>query len=598
MSVHRAERIHKDSRFRIAPLNVGRSPNRKPFIVGFDSEAEDGIPFMFQFSLPNTAESDCILMAVAPGLHKGLHTFMTAIHRIAIARTREYIIFGFNLTYEFTQLFHDIEPMVRLVEDFTIPYIYDATDETQHHYTIRVANEKRHFVTIRNDETHVTIKLYDAASYFPTSLDRAAKSVGIESKLDKPPTFTRADSGSETFRAYAARDAFITRRLGEQIMTWHEQYDVRTCISAPHFASSVFRRQFLTATIPLAEPVELEQYGLASYHGGKNGYYRGGPTAIPDVFNYDIRSAYPEAMRQLPDPTQSEWETTSNYRMGSHGIWRISGDYQPCTFGGMQTLDGSWNVQPGPFVDAFVTGYEIDRMLAHGEISIRDADGWIMAGPSGGPLVEYVDQFYEQKRTATDPTLKLLAKLLLNSLYGKFFQKVAIGRTGTLRLHRDGSMEWTTTDPDQPYDYVAGGLYHPPIASLITGFVRAKIHGLEHKYDAIMTSTDGLFATRPPDPTDIGDRLGSLDVTAGRLRIWRERLYIFDSHDGEQKYALHGFRGKVGDLEAIPLAPGQYEYDAQQVITLALSTRRLNGVQYAPGTFARLPFMLDLSAHP
>lgn len=595
MSLHRAERIYKDQRFGIRPLRTGRS-DRAPYIVGFDSEAESGIPFMFQFSLPDGSENDVLLVPIPVNVHAGLDAFMTVIHRIAVQRDREYIVFGYNLTYEFTQLFHDIEPMIRLVEDFVIPYEYDADDERQYRYTIRVANGKRHFITIRNEDTHVTIKLYDAASFFPSSLEKAARSVGIVGKLDKPPLFTRAESETDAFRAYARRDAFITRKLGEQIIAWHESNDVRTCISAPHFAASVFRRRFLTTEIPLAEPRELEQYGLSSYHGGKNGYYLDGPQRLEQVWNVDIRSAYPEAMRQLPDPTESVFEHVDSYRIGEHGVWRISGEYHPCRFGGMQRLDGSWTVPPGPFIDQYVTGYEIDAMLRHGEVSIRDADGWLMQGPSGGPLAEYVDTYYEQKRTATDPTLKQLSKLLLNSLYGKFFQKVGIGRTGTLHVHRDGSMEWTITDPDQPYDWVAGGLYHPPIASLITGFVRAKIHDLEHRYDSLMTSTDGLFARNAPEPSMLGDRLGMLDASRGTLRIWRERLYIFDAENGERKTALHGFRGKAADLERIPLARGRYAYQAQQVITLGLSTRRIRGMTYAPGTFAVADFELDLTA--
>jgi hypothetical protein len=85
-------------------------------------------------------------------------------------------------------------------------------------------------------------------------------------------------------------------------------------------------------------------------------------------------------------------------------------------------------------------------------------------------------------------------------------------------------------------------------------------------------------------------------VTRGRLQIWRERLYVFDGDDGKRKYALHGFRGSVDDLLRIPLTRGRFDYSGQQVVTLALSTRRLNGVRYDPGTFAQLPFVLDLTA--
>jgi hypothetical protein len=606
MSELRAERIWRRDHFRIAPLRAGRL-KREPYIIGFDSEAENGIPFMLQFDFP---DRPTLLAHVKRRKHEALRVFMEVVHRVCTSRRREYLIYGFNLTYEFTQLFHDLEPFVRLADDFMVPYVYNDADPSipPHVYQIRAANNKRHFLTIRNMKTQRAVKVYDAASFFPSSLENAARSIGIPGKLGKPPVFTRRQARTKLFREYAARDAVIARGLGEQIVAWHEQYDVRTCISAPHFAASVFRRRFMTAEIPLAKPRELEQYGLYSYHGGKNGYYRDGPHAIENVYNYDIRSAYPEAMRQLPNVEQAQWSRVVGYRPASHGVWRIVADYRRCTFRGMQTVSGSWGVPSGRVAPAFLTTYEIDAMLRRDEITIHDAEGWVMEGPPGGPLVAYVDEFYEQKRTATDDTLRLLAKLLLNSLYGKFFQKTALGDAGIGVILPNGELEWQISDPDVDFDYKAGGLYHPPIASLITGFVRARMHGLEHKYDAIMTSTDGLFATKAPDPADIGPALGMLDAKAGRLRIWRERLYIFDagSHGVEDcgaratctdhKVALHGFRGSASELAAVPLTRGIYNYAAQQVVTLALSTRLLNGVQYDPGTFARLPFLLDLTA--
>jgi hypothetical protein len=590
-----AGRIWKDRHFRIEPIRAGRL-KRKPYVIGFDSEAEHGRPFMFQFSLPDESEQEAHLLSIGRGKFAGLNAFMDVIHNVCMRRDREYIVFGFNLTYEFTQLFRDVEPFIRLADAFIIPYTYNM-DGQWADYTIRVFNNKRHYASIRNDRTHVVVRLLDAASFFPTSLDKAAHSIGITGKLDKP-IFTRRQARTKAFREYARRDAYITRLLGEQIIRWHEQYDVRTCISAPHFASSVFRRKFLQARIPLARPRELEQYGLYSYHGGKNGYYHDGPTELPNVYNYDIRSAYPEAMRQLPDPEQAEWQRVDDYQPGGHGVYRIVGEYRRCKFRGMQTLDGSWNTPSGIVDAAYLTSYEIDAMLQRGELVIHHADGWRIDpdSPSGGPLAAYVDMFFEQKRNATDDTLRLLAKLLLNSLYGKFFQKVPLGDVGIGIIQADGELGWHLSNPEQSHDYKAGGLYHPPIASLITGFVRAKIHGLEHRYDAIMTSTDGLFAFASPDPSVIGTDLGMLDVTRGRLQIWRERLYVFDGDDGKRKYALHGFRGSVDDLLRIPLTRGRFDYSGQQVVTLALSTRRLNGVRYDPGTFAQLPFVLDLTA--
>jgi hypothetical protein len=231
------------------------------------------------------------------------------------------------------------------------------------------------------------------------------------------------------------------------------------------------------------------------------------------------------------------------------------------------------------------------------------SDGWVMVGErTGGSLADFVDTFFEMKRTTKGPQ-RATAKLMLNSLSGKFFQKTALGDVGQLVADLDLETGRYLTvgeaqaNPDLPYDYQAGGLYHPPVASLITGYVRAHIHRLEHKYWAVATSTDGLFARQAPWVSDLGDELGQLTAEHGRLDIWRERLYEFmpEGPVGKRKVALHGFRGSADDLRMIPLTPGVYEYTARHAMTLREAQQQHGGQRYRAGQFAALRFTLDLS---
>lgn len=594
MSIYRAGRIIKPKHFGLRPLQRGRG-KRTPYIIGFDSESEDSRAFTLQFSLPETDEDETYIEYVPRRKHAALHVFMRAIHETCVSRKYEHLIYGFNLAYEFTQLFHDFADDAKNAADFEFDYI--MPDSARYRWT--VYNNKRHYAVIVNLSTRVRIRFLDAYAFFSTSLAKAAAMLGMPPKLEAPE-FKRKEWQTPTFQEYARRDAYITRLLGERIMQMHDDYDVATCISAPHFASSVFRRKFLDDEIDLPSE-HLEQYGLYAYHGGKNGYYRDGPADIIGVYAYDIRSAYPEAMRQLPHPAWSTWSIAREYQPNTHSIWRATIEYDPCVFRGVQNIAGTWLGYGGRFT-VYATGYEIDAMLEQRECRIIRCVGYVMTGPSGGPLVRYVDTFYRMKADANDDTERVTAKLFLNSLYGKFFQKVGIGAVGRYIWE---TSDYIAGDLEQEHDYIAGGLYHPPIAALITGYVRAKIHRLEHKYTALMTSTDGIFATRAPIRGDIGRDLGMLDVSRGRLRIWRERLYIFDSvdHPVEEcrdvscdghKDARHGFRASVRDLAKIPLERGRYEYDGKQVVTLGMSTRRFDGAYHQPGSFVVLPFALDI----
>lgn len=617
MAVYASARIRKPPYFRLAPLTRGRT-DRPAYVIGFDSEAERGKPFLFQFAHPNGRcpihAVDCDVLDVGTEKHAGMWTLVDYIADHCTRKDVEYIVFGFNLQYEWTQLFHDVPHELKIADDF------DVTLQTGKLNTarIRATNNKRFMATVEMGGTKRRVKLIDAMAGWVgaghVSLDAAAKIIGVGSKLPKPPEFSRKAARTPAFIAYAKQDAILTQKLGEYIAELHVTYDVPTCISAPHFAARVFRRRYLTQEIP-APPDVLEQYGLDSYHGGKNGFYLLKPALLKDIWHYDIRSAYPEAMRQLPNIETSTWEAADKYEPNAHAIWEISGTVVRCKYRAAMHHDARW--LSGRFDKVRITSYELDAALKLGEIKITRCVGWVMRGEPGGPLVKYVDEFYAQKRYAKNDTGKAAAKLFLNSLYGKFFQKTPLGNVTGWDIDTN---EMVTTDPEQDYDYEAGGLYHPPIASLITGYVRAKIHGLEHRYKAVMTSTDGFFAYEPPDETMLGSELGMLSAEIGSLRIWRERLYVFTPrkivHEKDcpancskthETYALHGFRGKLDQLKQMPLSAGiAFHYAAQAMITLKMSTRTYlcddakctKRHKYQPGEFVGLPFDVLLTARP
>ncbi len=577
-----------EATFNIAPLKSDRG-KRSTYVIGFDSEAERGKPFLFQFGHP---DEHVDLLEVPNKKWAGIYTFFDYLDRFCAtnsAKTTEYIVFGFNLNYEWTQLFRDLSFETRNADEFEVDLILPSTSRIK----IRATNNKRYWLTAEFGKTKRRVKLVDAHAFVVGSLDTVGELLGLGRKLKKPKKFSRASLKDTKFLDYAKQDAILTQKVGSYIIGLHEQFNVRTTISAPHYASTVFRKVFLETNVPLAEP-DVEQLGLLAYHGGKNGFYLDKPTLIKDVWYIDIRSAYPEAMAQLPDITKGRWRYSKNYVPNSHSIWKITARNNQCKYRCLQTLYGEW-ISGAGIVTTFSTGYEIDQALIQGDIDLIKAEGYVYDGPSGGPFVSYVDHFYAMKRNATTAGEKALAKLALNSLYGKTFQKVPIGNVGIINVLTG---EMSTRDETQPYDFKAGGLYHPGFAALITGFVRAKIHGMEHKYGAIATSTDGIFAYSKPDENDVGQELGKLDCEVGKLRILRERDYSFRPNDGSKpKYAFHGFRGTKEQFDRIPLkADFTYKYRAEQMVTLRMSRVELKGVRYEPGMFVELPYEFVIPA--
>lgn len=575
------KRVMKPKWFSFGPLKRGRF-NRDTYVIGFDSEAEGGKPFLYQFAHP---DGHVDLLDVGRGRYESLRIFVDYLWRTCTRSNVEYVVFGFNLQYEYTQLFRHCGDAVYASE-----FVLDASNGA---WQIRALNDKRYTFVIEWMKQKRQIRVVDAMAFLPMSLDAASKLVHTGAKLAKPTEFSRKASHTPKFIAYAKQDAILTQKLGEHIVEWHRNADINQTISAPMLAARVFRRKYLKTTLPDLTP-DLEQYGLYSYHGGKNGYYANKPQLLKEVYNYDIRSAYPEAMAQLPCIEHGEWSFHDGYKAGTHSIYHVDLAYRPCRYHPAYHLGGTRVTDSGR-VGLWITGYELDSMVEKREVTLYQCARWEFTTSCDcgkrTPLAAYVADFYALKRDAQIEAERVFAKLNLNSLYGKFFQKQPIGNVGVFDIETE---QYVAHDPSEPYDYRAGGLYHPPFASLITGFVRAKIHRLEHKYQSIMTSTDGFFATIPPDPSDIGRELGQLDVSKGELRIWRERLYIFTpSDDGKLKYALHGFRGGIAALRRVPLSLRAFTYQATEMVTLKRARMLIEGKRYEAGAFVQRTFTLQ-----
>lgn len=618
MSEFTPEMIIKPEWFSLSPLTGGFG-RREPYVIGFDSEAHKGKPISLQFSTPDHGDGDADI--IWTNSKHALSDFLDYLEPIAkeYARKRAIIVVGWNLSYEYTQLFRQLPPQAWESSQLTI-HVHNPGEEctgndNDWHTSLDILNEKRytfrvHFSNHRDTKggkrrDRYPVRVLDGMAFFTTSLEKVASIVGVDGKtdFDAKGELNQAEAKrSEPFRRYAKRDAWITRKAGEVIVSFHRNYDVPMTISAPMFASHVFRRRYLDGEIPLCDP-ELEEAGLRSYHGGKNGLYIDRPTIFEGAYDYDINAAYTGAMSALPNPVTSTWENAYHYEPDVHGIFYVRARVASCVYRFAQDVAGRWHTwKEDGDLGWWTTSYELDAALGLGEVhDIYECTGFIMRGePGRGSLRRYCDEMSALKKNAETLEIRTMAKLCLNSLYGKLIQKVPTGYDSIFPLydlvegsdgtwlHRDGNMV--------PGGYRAGGLYHPALASLVTGFVRARVHKLEHKYRSLMTSTDGFLSQVAPDPTDLGNDVGSLKVSAGRVTIWRERLYVFDPSDGsDPKFALHGFRGKLPDLRAIPVAPGAYDYRASHMVTLRESRRKLGGRRWGPGEFADLPLTLDLT---
>lgn len=526
------------------------------YIHGADSETLHGAPLSFQFFCPELRENEIIFVTPETATDE----FISWCDSLPVRTS--HVIYVHNLKHDLPEFFWECkEWLLSPAGDF---------DFTAGDWKVRGVYGAPTFCRLSNRKRNVQILIVDSHLWFQGTLAAAAELFCPHlPKLEKPAglgskKFTSRDT---KFCAYAMRDAEIDYHIGTQVQRIVTEFDIRQPVSLANMASLIFKRRYLQYTIPQPS-MAIIHAALKSYHGGKNNLV---PDSAPrwheGISSLDISSAYPYAMSKLP--AFSDYSLYKRYGLARHvksvpdfGVYCVSGRAAPCHWPSLFRHD--FEPISGDFQSVWIQGFELNEALRADELKISAIRGHYYEAESDNrkpAFSDFVDDFYARKQAERDPVLRHMWKIILNALYGKFIQ-----------TRKNSRVMYTDTDASptivEAGDLVAGGLFHPFIASAITAQPRAYIHQIEHAHKAIHTATDGIFtreknAIRVPFTPRGNKGLGSLQIEArGRLLLLRGKLYILYADDGKidsemiegariRKYAKHGFQGTVHDLERL-----------------------------------------------
>lgn len=556
--------------------------SREEIVIGGDSETLEGKPLSFQFYSedinleeiiwPRPAEADKRFFAFLNKLPKG----------------ENYAIYFHNLKFDLVELFYPIWQYLPMEIEFAygdwqITGVYQAPS----------------FLTLRNQATGTMVALRDSMSWFIGSLDNAAAMVCPDlPKLEQPQGLgsKRFKKGDSIYEAYAMRDAEVCYHLGCAIREMHREFDIPLTVSLASMSSAIFRKHFQTYDIPQPQ-IECIKGAYESYHGGKNNIVAGvAPAWHSNMASLDVSSAYPYAMSKMP--AFSNLKAYKEFRQRKPGRWRVPpwGVYQVT---GIMEKSSPWPVlfehdftpiRSGYVNAVWVHGLELNRAFETKQFRPTEKiTGYyydVDMERRNPALAEFVHTFYEKKQASKKAGQEMRAytyKIILNSLYGKFIQRREVD---------------VSDDPNEPQKIlVAGGLFHPFIASGITAHTRAYMNRLEHRFSAIHTATDGIYTHNTPtleaevqasnkaENVGIDNDLGVLEYEGvGDLLLLRNKLYVLYTNEQtsqpstfENRYVLkaatHGFQGSIAQLEEL-VRTGKREYQVTKPNTLKESQRR------------------------
>jgi len=572
---------------------ASRHAAARKVIYGGDTETHDGEPITFQFYTPGREHILWIDDA-----SRASETFIDWC--ASLATKMVHVIYVHNLEFDMVSFFWDRRG--ELVDQSSGEFSFACKT-----FRVEGVYGKPTYCKIVDEHRTRTIYMVDSFSYYRGSLAEASKVFCPHlPKLERPDGLgeRRFFPGDAEFEEYAMRDSVVAYHIGVALEKLHQEFDVAQTVSVAHMASHVFKRKFLAAPIPLPERPLLEA-ALLAYHGGKNNITTA-PGWYPDVSSLDISSAYPDAMASFPSfyypKLYRGYNASKPKAVPDLGVYSVTGQAAPCRWPILFSHD--FKALSGRVSGVYVTGFELNEALRSGEFSPTKVVGWFYNAEhdtATPPLRDYVNDFYARKQAEEDPARRAMYKFLLNALSGKFVQTRQ--RTATNEFDVD---DWEMTNSG---DLIGGGLFHPFIAAMITGHTRARMHKLEHEYEALHTATDGVFTQVSHAKLPNGSGLGAIVTEAtGDLMLLRNKLYILYSKTPPKKRplesetrpgmyiikaALHGFAGSVHTLEQL-VETNKRDYRAVKRNSLRDAINR--GLK--PNRFAARDFELKIPLLP
>jgi hypothetical protein len=524
-------------------------------VWGFDTETQDGPPISLQFHSDDQPQATRIYQVTARTATK---TFFKHLDKFC-SPTNHYRIYGHYLEFDLLSALWDAQH--ELIGN------HGVFEFTYANWNIEGCYGRPTFARFTRGDC--LVEIVDSSLWFRGSLDSAASQYCPDlPKLPRPARLGELwfDVRDSEFSAYAMRDAEIAARLGRLVEQFHRHLELRPSMSLASQAAAVFRQRYIEDPIQQC-PTEFIEPAIAAYHGGKNNLVRhAAPRWHEDAAMYDISSAYPWAMTELPSFTRPDHYSTASLpatvkQVPVPGVYKVTGTIADCDWPILFSHDFK-PLKNCRVEDLWIHGYELNEALRMGEFkpTARITGCYYRAEKRGeSATARYSRDFYKNKSEATNDIDRHMYKILLNCISGKFIQT------------REQDVLLASGEVSR--EHVAGGLFHPFIAGAITAHTRAAIHRIEHAYKAHHTATDGIIATartRRPAAASIGvpeTGLGSLhEEMRGNVVLLRTKLYIgYSKHPKGleskvfkdwriHKYALHGFQARVNDLEEMILS--------------------------------------------
>lgn len=446
-------------------------------------------------------------------------------------------------------------------------------------YTIEYIPQKK--IAIRKG--HHSSVFFDIFQYYQESLSKAY----VHNIGELPEWYVNAKNNRSHYtryyykrypykvRKYCIQDCIFTKQLAEHwIKVFHDAFEFypQRFISSGYLAEKVLVNNKIQIPFFADTPLNVNEFAWNSYFGGRFEILKRG--LIGTAHLYDINSAYPFALANIPDMTKGNWVRSKT----------IVNDAQLGFFKIIANIPDDKYVPPFPFstnnkiffpTGKFITYCTLDELQACSETKfykILESYQYVDKNPDY-IYKDFIESIYGKRQAykAQKNPLQLPLKIILNSIYGKTAQRVG---------------------------YRIGNMFSPVIASQITGKARAMLYDFVMKndleQDVVSFATDSIITTKKLDINS--DHLGGFkyENSGDDVYVLQNGIYRFNG-----KWKKRGI-GNLGNKQIEHLDTVEKDGKLYQVMKVMkvnrLKSAILSNAIKDIGKFSTVERLVDLNA--
>ena len=385
----------------------------------------------------------------------------------------------------------------------------------------------------------------DSSGLFPNmSLDKLTKSFDVKNKkMTGTIDFKteRVDKNNSLHQEYLKNDVMGLYQVIQKFLENEKIAEEGFNLTIASQAMGMWRRT-LKKSIKVT-PQGIQDFIRGSYFGGRTEIYK---MRGAKLNYYDVNSLYPFVMRTMRLPLQHECYT----RELTDALSFLDVDVKvPDTYIPILPVksDGKLIFPSGTFRGVFYSE-ELKLALSQGAKILKVYRGEQFTD-AHDLFSEYIDYFYAQKENAEKGSAReLIAKLLLNSLYGKYGQRE---EREILKQH-ESETDFTPFHSHEVFDitrliqvtkYIRAPSMLVHIAAAITAGARITMANkafIKFPEHCFYTDTDSIFTTKE---LETGTKMGEFKLEHSKLNgIFKQpKAYYLENSSGFKEIKIKGF---------------------------------------------------------